>query len=163
MWISGLCLLTRHTAEQALATLQDFPISSPVFHLELSPYASDSLAIPLLPLPQFIKCNPAHPFLHMNAQELFALFRAAGPLVSLRVEVQVGYPNLVPVIHYWNIQDSRNAANILAFICAQREERMPIFLQTYNPCNLYLPVRNAELLVVFIEYCLTSLSRFPVS
>ena len=146
LWVLKLLnsILTRSPAEQALATLQGLPIQlpAPVFELELSPFRfSPPAPQSVLPHPQFIKCEPGHPLLGMDAQGLFSLFRVAGPLVAVQMEVEVGHPNPVPVLQYWDAAHAHAAVSLLAFICAEQSESPPALLQSYNPRNLHISVR----------------------
>ncbi|KAF7798254.1 hypothetical protein EIP86_009471 [Pleurotus ostreatoroseus] len=78
---------------------------SPPWHLHLShsPLLEDSLPDnPVLPL--FLKCpDTERPFtVKHDAQAVFCWFRRAGPLVSIRLNVDVGYEDSACVIQYWD-------------------------------------------------------------
>ncbi|KIP03989.1 hypothetical protein PHLGIDRAFT_494959 [Phlebiopsis gigantea 11061_1 CR5-6] len=85
-------------AEMALATLNGLPVPDmdPPWNLALSHTDSLENALPTEPLcAQFVKVpGGTHPLLNASAQEAFEWFRSAGPLVAVRTNVNVGYPQL---------------------------------------------------------------------
>ncbi|KIP03992.1 hypothetical protein PHLGIDRAFT_214018 [Phlebiopsis gigantea 11061_1 CR5-6] len=129
-------------AEMALATLNGLPVPNldPPWNLVLSHSSSLESALPKEPLcAQFAK-SPAntHPLSDASAQDVFRWFRPAGPLVTARADVDVGYPKRTCVIQYW---DETHASS--AFKCPQGLHpaltSMPMFnLRTFAQCSVFV-------------------------
>lgn len=99
-------------AEMALATLQGVPVPNvrPPWVLMLSHSASLDSALPTEPLcAQFVKAGASGGIhgLHLaTTQQIFRWFRAAGPLVSVRTNLDVGYSHRTCVLEYWHAEDA---------------------------------------------------------
>ena len=128
----------------ALATLNGLPIPhlDPPWNLQLSHSSSLDTALPTEALcAQFAKSSAkTHPLLEANAQDIFRWFRPVGPLVTVRADVDVGYPKRTCVIQYW---DEKHAT--AAFKSPQGLHpdllNMPQFvLRTFAPCSVFVSV-----------------------
>ncbi|EKM49815.1 uncharacterized protein PHACADRAFT_214337 [Phanerochaete carnosa HHB-10118-sp] len=123
----------------ALATMQGVTVPNvqPPWVLTLSHTASLDSALPRDPLcAQFIKAGAAGGIhgLHLaTAQQIFRWFRTAGPLVSVRTNVDVGYKHRTCVLEYWDEED----ANYARLHCREFHftlQRMePFSLRTFAP------------------------------
>ncbi len=128
----------------ALATLQGMPVPglSPPWSLALShsPFLQEPLPErPLLPL--FVKTDVAtHAVLIANAQTVFTWFRATGPLVTVRVGVDVGYAHPTCVLEYWEEQHAQTARLRGQDISMFTRGTMPFTLRVFDPLKLYCAV-----------------------
>lgn len=130
----------------ALATLQDtcVPGVNPPLKISLShsPTLASSLPQDRL-LCQFVQMptNPGHPVLHgASPQNLFEIFRNAGPLVAVRVGVDVGYPQPVCTVEYWKEEHANHARQAMRTIHESTRQSPQFMLRTFNPCKLYCTV-----------------------
>ena len=121
----------------ALATLQGLPVPGavPPLHLSFSHSAALDRPIPERPLcAQFAKsASEVHPLQNATSQDVFRWFRPAGPLVSVQVEVDVGYPKGTCVLQYWRQEDADYARQYAGTLHAALK-RLPTFtLRTFTP------------------------------
>lgn len=129
----------------ALATLQGCEIlkSSSPWTMVLSHSPTLESAIPPSPLfPQFVKHNGTPLFMGKDTspQAIFRWFRQAGPLVSVRTHVNVGYSSQAVVVQYWN-EEHANKARMQKNALHAEMARYPAFeVRTFDPCNLYCAV-----------------------
>ena len=104
------------SAEMALATMNGLPVPGldPPWTLTLSHTESLAETWPKGSVcAQFVKGGPTgiHALQATSAQQLFRIFRPIGPLVLIRTNVDVGYPQRTCVIQFWN-EDDANCARI---------------------------------------------------
>lgn len=124
-----LCLHSSHTAEKALATLQNRPIPtlSQTVLLTLSPYPSTTPPTPLPPpnaSPRLVKQLPPG----FTDSQLYDLFRPFGALASVRTPAPFGRDN--GIIEFWREEDAREAEESMH--CAEVEGHN-IVVQIYLP------------------------------
>ncbi|KAJ3557049.1 hypothetical protein NM688_g1689 [Phlebia brevispora] len=126
--------------EMALATMSGMRVKDvePPWHLSLTP---SPLLDPCLPddpiLPMYIRnTDTGKPLQVADAQTLFIRFRTAGPLVSVHVNVDVGYESPACVLQFWDEEHAKYAKKSGAGIHPAFQE-MHFTLQTYDPWNLY--------------------------
>ena len=75
-----------------------------------------------------------------SSQIVFEWFRTAGPLVSVGVNVNVGYDRPAVVVEYWD-EESANRARVQKNALAAEMGRFSAFtVRTFDPCNLYCAV-----------------------
>lgn len=144
-------------AEMALATLQGtlLPRVTPPFLLDLSHSPQlDSTAPPDPLFPQYVHSDSAdHPLYKASAQDIFRCFRAAGPLVSVRVNIDVGRAHPACVVEYWEEAHANHARASCRTLCMTLAAGSPQFtLRTYDPCNLYCAVRGPVNLSSYLPY-----------
>jgi hypothetical protein len=129
----------------ALATLQGaiVPGTNPPFALQLSHSHLLLSTSPESPLfPQFVYAdNKEHLLFSASAQDLFKWFRSAGPLVEIRVNLDVGRQGLVCAVQYWDKGHAKYAQNNCCKLHMVLEAMSPFTLRTYDPHNLYCSVR----------------------
>lgn len=92
---------------------------------------------------QFVKTSTTgpHPVLHgASVQTLFQWFRNAGPLVSVKTGVNIGYPEPVISLEYWDGQYANRARTLKNKIHSNLENSPEFVLRTYDPCKLYCAV-----------------------
>lgn len=146
----------------ALATLQDalVPGVSPPWRLSLTYSSELKSSLPQERLfPQFIKSAVTpHPALDdANPQTLFRIFRNAGPLVSVRVGVNVGYPQPSAVVEYWNEEHANYARKQKQSLHETTRDSPPFLLRTFDPCNLYCAVSKFNRIATI--YCSTRVCK----
>ncbi|GJE92581.1 RNA recognition motif domain-containing protein [Phanerochaete sordida] len=151
-------------AEMALATLHGtlLPSVEPPFVLRLSASDKEEETLPADPLlSQFVHSDiDDHPLHSWTAQELFRYFRSAGPLVSVRTNVDIGRARRVCTVEYWDERHANYArlnAQRLGRELAPLEAPLPPFsLRTYDPWKLYCTnlgdIGSQELQRHFEEY-----------
>ncbi|KAI0698131.1 hypothetical protein BC835DRAFT_691327 [Cytidiella melzeri] len=148
-------------AEMALATLQGAVVanSGPPWTMVISHSPTLEPALPTHRIfPQFVKTyGTAGHIGDESPQTVFRWFRRAGPLVSVRTNVNVGYPERVIVVEYWN-EDDANWARMEKNALHEGMQHRPAFiLRTYDPCSLYCAGMGAgctddDLVDAFIEF-----------
>ena len=139
------------TAEMALATLHGMTLEgvTPPYTLQLSHNASLDPPTPDASkrvLPQFVKCAGSHTLLAKNAQALFAFFRIVGPLVSVRANVDVGYPMKTCTVEFWDANHARLAQSEVLTSINQVQENVAT-LQAFDPCDLFCSVRSSARMI----------------
>jgi hypothetical protein len=93
-------------------------------------------------LPQFIRnvTNGRH-FLHSaSPQNIFTWFRQAGPLVSVRNDINVGHGYPTYALEYWNTEHAEFARNNCHMMHPALSNMKAFNLQTYDPCKLICSV-----------------------
>ncbi len=140
-------------AEMALATLQGAPIpglAAPSLTLSLSHSPTLEEPVPEKPiLPQFAKtATGKYRVQTANAQQAFTWFRHAGPLVTVRVNVDVGYSHFTCVLEFWEASHAITAAKAVKDISESIHEQFT--LQTFDPFNLYCAVSCHTVLHSFV-------------
>lgn len=133
------------TAEMALATLQGaiVPGVTPPFCLALSHSPSLEECLPEDRLfHQFVKCttNTRHVLYDSSAQDVFSWFRSAGPLVSVRVNVNVGHAYATCVLEYWEDTHAQYARTHCRMMHPALAAMDHFSLRTYNPCTIFCTV-----------------------
>jgi hypothetical protein len=130
----------------ALATLQGATLDvNPPYQMTLSHLPTLPPALPVNRiLPQFVKVDngPGHIGEPVSSQKLFTWFRAAGPLVSVRQDVNVGYSQSAIVVEYWDEQHANFARLEKNALYEELRDRPAFVLRTYDPCNLYYAVSS---------------------
>ena len=139
------CLIQPSKAEMALATLNGLPIPGlePPWALTLShAYSLDN------PFPKVVVCGQGvvhstkdHPIRSASAQDLFSWFRVAGPLVSVRTNVDVGYRNPTFVIQYWEEKHAQFALRKARHMHDSLKNMAPFMLHTVAPWAVAVKVR----------------------
>lgn len=131
----------------ALATLQgaEVPGSNPPFFLEMCSSPDSIRAAPSRPLsPLYIKYSghetQVHPTQQASAQDIFTWFRRAGPLVSVRVNEDLGWPHPTCVLQYWQIPHAQYARLNCNTLHPALGGMPPFALRVYHPRNLYCAV-----------------------
>lgn len=138
------------SAEMALATLQgvDVPNVSPPFRLALSHTAELDQTDPQDTLySQFVKLrdpNKPHVLQDATAQEVFRWFRNAGPLASVKVEQDVGYPQKTCVIRYYKEEHARFAQSKCNLIHSVMKITEVFTLRTFMPNHLIIFVSSRK-------------------
>ncbi|KAI0793062.1 hypothetical protein BC629DRAFT_343333 [Irpex lacteus] len=129
-------------AEKALATMHETMTvkSKPVWRMILSHSATLATPAPLDPiLSQYLHTDPTF-FTKVKAQEIFQLFRQAGPLVSVRLNVDIGNNVKTAIVQYW-YEDHANTARIkYTTMHKKKKQRPPFSLRTFDPCGLHCSV-----------------------
>lgn len=134
------------TAEMAVATMQGLILADGGQAWTLRVSHSASLASPTPKeseriLPQFVKSSTRRFLGSQNAQAAFALFRKAGPLVSVRVNVEAVDKHPTCVVEYWNEDHARAAQNkVLMPINTNTQPNNSATLQAYSPYDLFCSV-----------------------
>jgi hypothetical protein len=129
----------------ALVTLQGtfIPNVEPPFRMVLSHSPGLQSALPPLRLyNQYVKIDglPASIMESATCQQIFKWFRPAGPLVSVRKDVNIGYQQRATVLEYWR-SEYANAARTKKNALHEDMQNMPAFtLRTFDPSNLYCAV-----------------------
>lgn len=104
---------------------------------------SDTTSIPILP--QYLQAEPGF-FKDVTAQLLFRCFRNVGPLVSVRmnVDILVGDQRRTAVVEYWK-EEHANSARLLKNTMHKSLKTRPAFsLRTYDPYRLRCSVRPSH-------------------
>lgn len=138
-------------AEMALATLQGalIPDILPPFHLTLSHTSMLGSSLPNERiLPQFLKGAPkAHNILYsVSPQDVFTWFRPAGPLVSVRVRVGLGFAYPTCILEYWDENHARYARIHSRVLHPALADLKPFDLHTYDPSTITCTVSITPLL-----------------
>lgn len=135
-----------YAAEMALATLQDTEIHEvqPAYKLKLSHSPSLLSSAPPHPLfPQYVKSKTSnHPILACTPQKLFEWFRYAGPLVYLRVNVNVGFPEPTVMLEYWDEVHAAYSHKNCRLLHPMLKNMKPFALRTIVPTNILCSVRS---------------------
>ncbi len=101
---------------------------------------SDTTSIPILP--QYLQAEPGF-FKDVTAQLLFRCFRNVGPLVSVRMNVDIGDQRRTAVVEYWK-EEHANSARLLKNAMHKSLKTRPAFsLRTYDPYRLRCSVRHS--------------------
>lgn len=149
-------------AESALVTLNGDYVLDPrspshKWQLNLSHNAKNDSTYPRTRnLPQFLFIldgldpntsnvqDTNHPFRDglSPRQAIFKLFRRAGPLVSIRVGVEIGIGPPTTVVEYWNAKDAEYATKHLPYLHRSMKGMRPFILRTFDPCKLYCAVSS---------------------
>ena len=130
----------------ALVTMSGMQVESisPPWHLHLSHSSLLEDSLPEDPvLPLFLKCTHSErPFtIKHDAQTVFGWFRWAGPLVSVRLNVDIGYEDAACVIQYWDEAHADLAKKMVPNIHLFTP-RLKFTLHAYDPWNLYCTVSS---------------------
>ena len=81
-----------------------------------------------------------HPLLLCTAQKVFQWFRHAGPLVSVRVNVDIGFPERTCILEYWEEEDAQYARTHCHTLHSSLKGMQPFTLRTFNPATLLCSV-----------------------
>lgn len=138
----GRVLAYLDPAEMALATLQGeyVPDLVPSWKLSLSP--STTLEYPIPPSsgrdrPFYVQSvtNPQspHELAQLSPQEVFKLFRCAGPLLSVRSGSVPGFLNPICVLDYWSKDHAKYARDNCQTLHFALAALMPFTLVSYTP------------------------------
>ncbi|GJE93691.1 hypothetical protein PsYK624_098510 [Phanerochaete sordida] len=125
----------------ALATLQGIPVpnTNPRHNLKISHSPSLVSSVPFERLySQYVKTKKVagHPLLLCTAQKVFHWFRHAGPLVSVRVDVDIGFPGKTCVLEYWDEEHALYARAHCRFLHSSLHGMPPFILRTFSPTSL---------------------------
>lgn len=148
---ANILIYASSLAEMALATLQGalIPDILPPFHLTLSHTSMLGSSLPNERiLPQFAKGTPkAHSILSsVSPQTIFTWFRPAGPLVSVRVRVDLGFAYRTCTLEYWDENYARYARIHSRVLHPALADLKPFDLHTYDPTTLTCTVSTTPLL-----------------
>lgn len=109
---------------------------------------SPILASPRPPDPilsQYLQTDPSFFTPTMTPQVLFRYFRNGGPLVSVRMNVDIGNKKRVAVVEYWD-EGHANTARIKKNTLHKKLRSRPAFsLRTFDPCSLRCSVRHMHI------------------
>lgn len=137
-------------AEMALATMQETLIIKPMpqwtMILSHSPTLASTAPSDSM-LSQYLRTDPSFFTSNMTPQLLFKCFRPAGPLVSVRMNVDVGNKERTAVVQYWNERHANSARMRKNGLHKkiQRGTRPPFSLRTFDPCILHCSVSCTRL------------------
>ncbi|KIP03988.1 hypothetical protein PHLGIDRAFT_213976 [Phlebiopsis gigantea 11061_1 CR5-6] len=127
-------------AEMALATLNGVPVPNmdPPWNLTLSHTASLANALPTEPLcAQFVKASAGiHALRQSTAQDVFRWFRSAGPLVMVRTDVDVGYPQRTCMVQYWHETHASSALHHPRDLHIVLQKMPAFVLRTFAQCSV---------------------------
>ncbi|KAI0698135.1 hypothetical protein BC835DRAFT_691214 [Cytidiella melzeri] len=131
-------------AEMALATLQGTIVVNSGAPWKVVLSHSPTLQPALPPdciFPQYVRTNstgtPGPIGGEESPQTLFKWFRRAGPLVSVRKNVNMGYPQHAIVVEYWSERDASLAQSKTNALHEDMHHRPAFTLRTYDSRNLY--------------------------
>lgn len=130
-----------------MATLHHtlLPNVTPSYRLHLASAAKTLFAGPEhRVLAAFFKSARHHPLLDLSAQELFVIFRPAGPIKTVRINVDVGHLHPVAVLEYYTTQSTFNARDILHGLNIDNRWT-ECTLELYDPYSLYISVSYISL------------------
>ncbi|KAI0094094.1 hypothetical protein BDY19DRAFT_920801 [Irpex rosettiformis] len=139
MWT--VSFISTYHAEMALATLQGQPFAylNPPVTMVLSHSPTLEEAMPSNRLfPQYVKADPDF-FLGepVTAQLAFRYFRNAGPIASLRVDVDIGDQQRTVTIEYFKEEHAKKARQRKNNLHSKLRSRPKFTLTTYDPCSLH--------------------------
>ncbi|KAI0793089.1 hypothetical protein BC629DRAFT_347750 [Irpex lacteus] len=144
----GVRFINVYHAEMALATMQGALVAdhTPPWKMVLSHSPSLDHPTPSAPFfPQYLQTTPAFFTPDLTPQLLFRWFRTAGPLVSVRMNVDVGSMKGTAVVEYWH-ESHANAARLKENALHTKTRTRPKFvLRTFDPCSLHCSVRRTHL------------------
>ena len=140
-----LFIIALFAAEMALATLNKKVVregQNRPWRIELSSRRKSQHRWSLdgCPFPQFLKASEStarHPLQDENAQSLFSIFRAAGPLISVQADAKIGPEQQTCTVHYWKESHARAAQGILNEAYKNKGRLLP-----YDPYTLHCGVRS---------------------
>lgn len=139
---------SQQAAEMALATLQNIEIPGvePPYSLQLSHSPQIAPSVPSKPLfPQYVKSKILnHPIQLCTPQKLFQWFRHAGPLVYVRVGVDLGFAERTCIFEYWDDVHAAYAQTHCRSLHTSLRGMKPFFLRIIVPTNLTCSVRPIE-------------------
>lgn len=141
-----LILLTMSPAELALATMQESVIQDAVspWIMVLSHCPTLESAIPsALMYSQYLQADPAFFSSEVTTQLLFRYFRTAGPLVSVRMNVEIGGGKRTATVEYWNELHANEARNARNALHKKMRNRPAFSMRTYDPRSLRCSVRHS--------------------
>ncbi|KAI0811186.1 hypothetical protein BC629DRAFT_1037396 [Irpex lacteus] len=138
----GIRFSSIHYAEMALATLHGHLVKTayPIWILMLShsPTAEeDSDMVFDRPFPQYMKMEPDSCLGDaFDMRSAFRCLRTAGPLVSVRVDVDVGEQQRTIVVQYFK-EEHANFARQMGNALHKRLRQCKFTLQSFDPCSLH--------------------------
>ncbi|EKM49851.1 uncharacterized protein PHACADRAFT_214367 [Phanerochaete carnosa HHB-10118-sp] len=142
----AVCFQDIAHAELAFATLRgtsikDLPLALPcpltLFH-SAHPSESDASSASWA-LPQYVVGVKLQALAETNIFSLFSIFRRAGPLVSLRLDVDIGRDAPVCVVRYWSLDHADAAAPGVTAALRERFQLSGIVsLKSYDPCTILI-------------------------
>lgn len=119
-----------------------------------TPRPSDSI------LSQYLQTNSDFFTSKTTPQVLFKYFRKAGPLVSVRMNVDIGNKKRAAVVKYWNEKDA-NAARIKKNTLHSMLRSRPAFsLRTFDPHRLRYSVRRVQSWLNAVDQILLNTSSY---
>lgn len=139
-------------AELALAMLQGCPVKGlpetaqshclQLSHISSSVQSDDQSRSQCFP--QYVKGLQSNILRNMRAETVFTIFRRAGPIVSIRFDVNIGSDALVCSVQYFTAKDAHLAKTLAveSILEKVRAAKQSISLQTYDPCTLIYTVRH---------------------
>lgn len=140
-------------AEMALATLQGeyVPDLVPSWKLSLSPSPTLEYQIPSSSRrdrPFYVQSitNPQspHELAQRSPQEIFKLFRSAGPLLSVRSGSVPGFLNPICVLDYWSKDHAKYARDNCQTLHFALVDLMPFTLVSYTPVVINILVSRSS-------------------
>lgn len=82
----------------------------------------------------------------VNAQDVFSWFRHAGPLLSVRTNVNLGHDSTVCLVEYWKPEHARHARQTGRSLHPTLLSTMtPFALRVYDPWNLHCCVSDSTI------------------
>lgn len=134
-------------AEMALATMQGALVTNhtPPWKMVLSHSPTLASSTPSVSIfSQYLQTCPGFFTPDLTTQLLFRFFRPAGPLVRVRMNVNVGSQKCTAVVEYWN-ESHANTARLHQNALHNRMRSRPAFsLRTFDPCSLHCSVRHTR-------------------
>lgn len=120
------------------------PHITPTYRLYLSAIPDPPATVPSSRSPLlFFKCAASHPLLTLSAEDIFVIFRPAGPIKSIRRDVHIGYDHPVTTLGFYSPESGPAARELLTKLLAKKRWR-DCKLQLYDPYILYVVVRHAR-------------------
>lgn len=80
-----------------------------------------------------------------SVQTLFEWFRNAGPLVSVQTGVNIGYPEGVISLEYWNEEHAKRACTLKNKVHPDLAYSPEFYLRNYDPYTVYCAVSGQSL------------------
>ncbi|KAI0793061.1 hypothetical protein BC629DRAFT_343436 [Irpex lacteus] len=89
-------------------------------------------------LSQYLQTDPSFFASKVKPQRLFNLFRQAGPVVSVRMNVHVGNKGQTAVVQYWYGEHADAARTTFNTLPGNlKKQKLPPFsLRTFDPCSI---------------------------
>ena len=129
----------------ALATLQGTLVTDvkPPWKMVLSHSPTLEPSLPSQRIfSQYIRLNgiPYNLTEGVTPQRVFRWFRSAGPLVSVRTNVDVGYAQRAIVLEFWNEAHAKLARKLKNAVHADLRNILEFSLRTFDPYTLHCTV-----------------------
>lgn len=138
--------MTRYVAENALATLHNVQVTHHLISWTLVLSHNSNFDPPCPPhetQPLFVWSfrKLPHPLMGKTTeQQLFNLFRNAGPLVSVNVGVELGMSHPTAVLQFWHPEHAAFAKDIGSQLHQSLLKLDSFILRNFDPCTLHCTV-----------------------